>query len=143
MCPTLAACGQSDAIEGDEMSLTTGQRQILEGRLHDERERALSLLNRGVAERAGASEQDRAGDLSVLPFHQADLGTDAIDTELDVSNATRISDQLAEIDSALERLYATPDRFGICEDTGEPIPFARLQIIPWARTCGQAEQAGI
>lgn len=91
----------------------------------------------------GASEQDRAGDLTLLPFHPADLGTDAIDAELDVSNATRISDQLAEIDAALQRLYAAPDRFGTCEDTGEQIPFARLQIIPWARTCGQAEQAEI
>jgi RNA polymerase-binding transcription factor DksA len=125
------------------MPLTTAQREILEGRLHEERERSLSLLNRGVAERAGASEQDRAGDLTLLPFHPADLGTDAIDTELDVSNATRISDQLAEIDAALQRLYAAPDRFGTCEDTGEQIPFARLEIIPWARTCGQAEQAGV
>jgi RNA polymerase-binding transcription factor DksA len=120
------------------MSLTTGQRKILERRLHEERDRALSLLNRGLAERAGASEQDRAGDLSLLPFHLADLGTDAIGTELDVSNATRISDQLAEIDAALGRLYATPDQFGTCENTGEQIPFARLQIIPWARTCDQA-----
>jgi RNA polymerase-binding transcription factor DksA len=127
--------------KGPQMSLTTGQRKILEQRLHEERERALNMLNRGVAERAGASEQDRAGDLTLLPFHLADLGTDAIGTELDVSNAARISDQLAEIDAALERLYATPEQFGTCEDTGEQIPFARLQIIPWARTCDQAEQA--
>jgi DnaK suppressor protein len=123
------------------MSLTAGQRKILERRLHEERDRALSLLNRGVAERAGASEQDRAGDLTLVPLHPADLGTDAIGTELDVSNATRISDQLAEIDAALGRLYAAPDQFGTCEKTGEQIPFARLQIIPWARTCDQAEQA--
>ena len=49
------------------MSLTVGQRKILERRLHEERDRALSLLNRGLAERAGASEQDRAGDLTLLP----------------------------------------------------------------------------
>jgi hypothetical protein len=63
------------------MSLTVGQRKILERRLHEERDRALSLLNRGLAERAGASEQDRAGDLTLLPFHPADLGTDAIGTD--------------------------------------------------------------
>lgn len=123
------------------MSLTTRQREILERRLLDERERALESLNRTLAERGDASEQDRAGDLTLLPLHPADLGTDAIDTELDVSNATRISQELAEIDAALERLYATPEQFGTCEDTGQPIPFERLKIIPWARTCGQAEQA--
>lgn len=122
------------------MSLTAKQRKILERRLRDERERALETLNRTLAERASASEQDRSGDLTLLPMHPADLGTDAIDTELDVSNATRISQELAEIDAALERLYSAPERFGICEDTGDQIPFERLEIIPWARTCGQAER---
>ncbi|HEX8944816.1 MAG TPA: TraR/DksA C4-type zinc finger protein [Gemmatimonadaceae bacterium] len=122
------------------MSLTATQRKILERRLRDERERALETLNRTLAERASASEQDRSGDLTLLPMHPADLGTDAIDTELDVSNATRISQELAEIDAALERLYSAPERFGICEDTGDQIPFERLEIIPWARTCGQAER---
>lgn len=122
------------------MSLTAAQRKILERRLRDERERALGSLNRTLAERASASEQDRAGDLTLLPLHPADLGTDEIDTELDVSNATRISQELAEIDAALERLYAAPEQFGTCEDTGEQIPFKRLEIIPWARTCGQAER---
>jgi RNA polymerase-binding transcription factor len=122
------------------VSLTAAQRKILERRLRDERERALKTLNRALAERAGASEQERAGDLSLLPLHPADLGTDVIDTELDVSNATRISQELAEIDAALERLYAAPERFGICEDTGDQIPFERLEIIPWARTCGQADR---
>jgi len=56
--------------------------------------------------------------------------------ELDASNATRISRELAEIDAALERLYTNPERFGICEKTGAAIPYARLEIIPWARTCG-------
>jgi DnaK suppressor protein len=60
--------------------------------------------------------------------------------ELDASNATRTSREFAEIEAALERLYARPDRFGICEDTGQQIPFERLEIIPWARTCLEAER---
>ena len=55
--------------------------------------------------------------------------------ELDAANATRISNELAEIDAALERLYETPEKFGICEETGKDIPFRRLELIPWARTC--------
>jgi len=58
--------------------------------------------------------------------------------ELDASNAARMSRRLAEIDAALERRPRDPERFGICEDTGDAIPFARLDIIPWARICGQA-----
>jgi RNA polymerase-binding transcription factor DksA len=60
--------------------------------------------------------------------------------ELDASNATRVSDELAEIDAALERLYQKPDQFGICEDSGREIPFERLKIIPWARTCDMADR---
>ena len=58
--------------------------------------------------------------------------------ELDASNVTRMSRQLAEINAALERLYRDPERFGICEDTGGNTPFERLDVIPWARTCDQA-----
>ncbi len=73
-----------------------------------------------------------------MPFHFADRGTDTINTEVATSNATRESRELAAIDAALERLYRTPERFGVCEDTGEPIPFARLDVVPWARTCDEA-----
>jgi DnaK suppressor protein len=117
------------------MSLTQEQRSHLEQRLLEERARAQRMLNRSVEEYSGESEQDRAGDLTSLPFHVADRGTDTMQTELDASMATRVSHELAEIDAALDRLYRNPERFGICEDTGRDIPFERLDLIPWARTC--------
>jgi DnaK suppressor protein len=120
------------------MSLTDTQRKHLEQRLRDERERALRSLNRSVEMNANESEEERSGDLSKMPTHQADLGTDTMQGELDASNATRISRELAEIDAALERLYRDPEHFGICEKTGEPIPFGRLELIPWARTASDA-----
>ena len=115
------------------MALSPAQRQQIEKRLQEERDRAMRALNRSVDDRAGGSEQDRAGDLSSIPFHQADRGTDTMQEELEASNATRVSRELAEIDEALDRLYREPERFGISEKTGRPIPFERLQIIPGAR----------
>jgi len=44
---------------------------------------------------------------------------------------------LAEIDAALERMDA--GTYGICEDTGEPIPLARLRAIPWARYLAEVQ----
>lgn len=117
------------------MPLTAEQRQHLENRLRDERARIISDLDRYRATEADADEQDRAGDLTTVPFHLADRGTDTFEQELAASNVTRQSSELAEIDAALERLYRTPERFGVCEETGEDIPFERLDIIPWARTC--------
>lgn len=115
------------------MALSPAQRQQIEQRLHEERDRATRTLNRSIDDRAGSSEQDRAGDLSSIPFHQADRGTDTMQEELEASNATRVSRELAEINDALDRLYRDPERFGVSEKTGRPIPFERLKIIPWAR----------
>lgn len=120
------------------MSLSDKQRSHLERRLHEERARLLRALNRSVTDQSLVDGQDQDGDLSNVPFHLADRGTDTMQTELEASNATRMSRELAEIDAALERFYRAPDRFGICEDTGRPIPFERLDVIPWARTCERA-----
>lgn len=120
------------------MPLSSTQRQHLEQRLREERARVQDALNRSVSDSSGASEQDRAGNLTKVPLHFADLGTDEMQAALDAANETRMSRELAEIDDALERLYHDPDHFGICADTGREIPFERLDAIPWARTCADA-----
>jgi len=128
----LAAClFQSSASR--VMPLSDSQRNEIEQVLKQERERALRALNRSVDERADESDRDSDGDLSSVPFHAADRGTDTMQEELDASNATRVSRELAEIDEALDRLYREPERFGVSEKTGRPIPFERLKLIPWAR----------
>lgn len=121
------------------MPLSDAQRSHLEKRLKEERARLLRDLNRSVDDRAEADEQDRSGDLSAVPFHLADRGTQTMDDELAATNETRMSRELAEIDAALERLYRTPEQFGLCQETGRPIPYERLDVIPWARTCRQAD----
>ena len=115
------------------MPLSDTQRTEIEQVLKQERDRALRALNRSVSERSDESDRDSDGDLSSVPFHAADRGTDTMQEELDASNATRVSRELAEIDDALERLYREPENFGVSEKTGRPIPFERLKLIPWAR----------
>ncbi len=119
------------------MPLNKSQLKEIEGLLHEERERALRIVNRAVEDTSG--EQDRAGDLSSMPLHLADRGTDTMQDELDASNATRVTRQLVEIDAALERLIQTPEKFGVCEATGADISYERLKIIPWARTAEQGD----
>jgi RNA polymerase-binding transcription factor DksA len=114
------------------MSLSTEQRTQLEQRLQEERSRALETLHGISADQSGGTEQDESGDLTKMPFHMADLGTDTMDAELEASNATRTSRELTEIDDALDRLYRTPEKFGMTDD-GRQIPFERLVEVPWAR----------
>ena len=116
------------------MTLTKTQLQHLERRLQEERARALQTLNRSVSEEADETGQERSGDLTAYPTHPADLGTDTIDAELDAAGETRISQELVEINAALDRLYQHPERFGISEITGKRISMERLELIPWARS---------
>jgi DnaK suppressor protein len=115
------------------MALSAEQRTQIEQRLREERTRTLQVLRSLEADRSGDTTQDEAGDLSKVPFHPADLGTDTMDAELDASNVTRTSRELADIDDALDRLYRAPEKFGVADD-GKEIPFERLVVIPWART---------
>src|SRR5437870_1290416 len=115
------------------MTLTKRQREHLEKRLREERERVLRALGQYDAE-LGDEVQEAAGDVSKFPTHLADEGTDTFDRELDAQEASRLTGELEEIDAALERFYQAPDSFGRDERTGADIPFERLDVIPWART---------
>jgi DnaK suppressor protein len=119
------------------MALTEDQLRHLERRLLEERAGAQSVLRR-FDELRDASLTAAAGDLSDYPFHVADHGTDSYDQDMDTVHAERASRVLEQIDDALRRLYETPARFGICEETGEPIPLERLDLVPWAHTCREA-----
>jgi len=116
------------------MALTASQLQHLERRLQEERTRLHEQLRDFTNPEADEDSQEQAGDLTKVPTHLADLGTDVANEELEASIATRRSAELGEIDAALERIANTPDAYGVDENTGEPIPFERLDIIPYART---------
>lgn len=112
------------------MALTATQRKHLEARLLEERTRvadSLARYNRTSRE----TLQQEPGDRSAFHVNEADQGTEAADEEVDDLNAARETAELA----ALERLYKRPEEYGRCERTGKPIPFERLDLVPWARTC--------
>jgi RNA polymerase-binding transcription factor DksA len=120
------------------MALNEEERRRIERRLHEERERVLAVLRRFDEDR-DTSLTASSGDLSDYPFHVADHGTDSYDQEMDTVMAERASRELEAIDEALHRFYETPEQFGICENTGDPIPLERLELVPWTRTCIEAD----
>jgi len=77
------------------------------------------------------SRLDASGDLSSMPIHMADLGTDNFDQEFSLELMDSERRLLVEIDDALNRI--TAGTYGICEGTGKPISKARLEAQPWAR----------
>jgi RNA polymerase-binding transcription factor DksA len=120
------------------MALTEAQRRHLETRLREERNRVLAVLRR-FDEKRGSTQTAEAGDLSDYPFHMADHGTDTYDQQMETVFAERASRELEAIDRALHQLYEDPGHFGICENSGAPIPFERLDVVPWTRTCIEEE----
>ncbi len=116
------------------MAFSAKQLQHLEKRLTDERARVMRDLEVFTTTEASDDLEDRGGDLSKYPTHAADLGTDVNVEEVDASIATRQTAELVQIDEALDRIHNNPGQFGICENTGDQIPFERLDIIPWAKT---------
>jgi RNA polymerase-binding transcription factor DksA len=71
------------------------------------------------------------GNLSNMPLHMADVGTDTFDQEFALNMAASDREKLAEIDAALQRIA---DRtYGVCQITGKPIPKARLDANPLAK----------
>lgn len=79
------------------------------------------------------NRQDAAGDLSSMPIHMADLGSDNYEKEFTLGLIEGEREILRQIDAALSRIK--DGTYGICEATGRPISKARLKARPWAKYC--------
>ena len=79
------------------------------------------------------SRLDASGDLSSMPIHMADIGTDNYEQEFALNLIDSERKILHEITEALQRIEE--GTYGICEVTGRGISKARLEARPWARYC--------
>ncbi|MDG2030564.1 MAG: TraR/DksA C4-type zinc finger protein [Phycisphaerales bacterium] len=95
--------------------------------LLQKRAQLLGLLH-GIENEALRSN---GGNLSNMPLHMADVGTDTFDQDLALGMAETERKLLEEIFAALQRIK--DKTYGVCMMTGKQIPKARLQAKPWAR----------
>ena len=95
--------------------------------LLSKRAQLLGLLD-GIQNEALRSN---SGNLSTMPLHMADIGTDTFDQDLALGMAEAERKLLEEIYAALSRI--ADKTYGVCEMTKRPIPKARLEAKPWAR----------
>lgn len=85
------------------------------------------------SEATRANRQDASGDLSSMPIHMADIGTDNYEQEFTLGLIESERQVLREIEEALDRMRN--GTYGLCVATGQPIGRARLKAHPWARHC--------
>ena len=76
---------------------------------------------------------DANGDLSSMPIHMADMGSDNFEQEFTLHLMQSEEDTLGRIEIALERIEE--GTYGQCEVCGVRIPKARLNALPYATTC--------
>jgi len=113
--------------------LTAADIEHFEQMLLLKRREIISNVNEMEGETLKKSRLDASGDLSSMPIHMADIGTDNYEQEFALGLMDSERKLLKEIDDALQRIEQKT--YGICEGTGKPIPKARLEAQPWARYC--------
>jgi RNA polymerase-binding protein DksA len=97
--------------------------QSLRGRLTSDRD--------ARHEEAGSSLDDDASGI-------ADNATNEFDHNLAYALVSRQENALQDIEAALQRIEN--GTYGVCEETGEPIPEDRLKAIPWTRYTKEVQE---
>lgn len=97
----------------------------------------LLKVREALSKRIKRLAEDASEDTPGYSIHMADAGTDSFDRDLTLGLASFEQEALYEVDAALQRL--DDGMYGVCELTGRPIPWKRLEAIPWTRFSIEAE----
>ena|SRR5436190_12887953 len=104
------------------------------------RQHLLDLSKRLKSDMKGLSHEalrgtagDQAGNLSKLPLHIADLGSDSYDQELAISLLENDNQIAEDIKSAMDRI--DNGTFGRCAECDTPITKERLNAVPFTPYC--------
>ena len=106
-------------------------------RLIKQRERLLRLREI-VQKEIHQLTAEACEEIPSFSMHPADAATDSFDRDLVLGLASFEQGGLYEIDAALRRI--DDGTSGVCELTDRPIPWKRLEAVPWARFCVEAER---
>ena len=97
------------------------------------RARLLGDLDQLTDEALKWNQPEAAGNLSNLPLHMADVGTENYDQEFTLGLIENDQTTIGEINEAIYRIEQ--GRFGLCEECSGPVHRNRLQAIPYTRHC--------
>ncbi|MBS0623062.1 MAG: TraR/DksA family transcriptional regulator [Verrucomicrobia bacterium] len=103
-------------------------------------EKRLQLMKRQLTHSLEGSTKEvkRPDEATGYSQHQADQGTDDFDRRLNLELTSKEFEILRQIDRALEKIGE--DTYGVCDVTGEPIPLARLDAVPYATMTVKAQE---
>jgi len=120
----------TDPTEKKILSLKTplNAKQLREFRDRLMKYRAQLLIDLSAIEKEAL---DVNSDISHMPIHMADVGSDAYDQDLKLGMVASERKRIRDIEDALVRIKKKT--YGVCYLTGSKIPEARLNAKPWAK----------
>ena len=124
--------GQGDKKLGDK-KLSEADLETYKNRLMTLRARIRGDVSTMADGALSQSRSEAAGDLSAMPLHMADIGSDNFEREQTLSFIQSDSKTLMLIEEALARIKS--GTYGICESCGCSIPKARLNVLPYTDCC--------
>lgn len=115
-------------MKNDELEAFRQTLEMLRARLRGD-------LDQMTDEALRRSIVNGSGNLSNVPLHMADVGSENYDQEFTLELIENEQGTLELVNEALDRLEQ--GKFGLCVECGEPISKPRLQAIPYTRHCIQ------
>ena len=114
-------------------SLKSEELESYRSTLLDLRARLKGDLNQMTDEALKRNQPESSGNLSNLPLHMADVGTENYDQEFTLGLIENEQETLDQIHDALARI--TAGTYGRCEECRQPIAKPRLQALPYTPRC--------
>jgi DnaK suppressor protein len=102
-------------------------------RLQDLKEELLRV-RRGMEE----DERQRSEEERDTQLDSGDMSQEMFTREMDATIGEQVERRLKDVDRALQKI--DEGTYGICDDTGEPIPKGRLEAVPEAIRTVEAQQ---
>jgi DnaK suppressor protein len=85
-----------------------------------------------------ADERQRAENEGDTQLDSGDMSQEMFTREMDATIGEQVERRLKDVDRALQKI--DEGTYGICDDTGEPIPKGRLEAVPEAIRTVEAQQ---
>ena len=107
--------------------------KVYKERLLQLRSRLRGDVNGMAAAALNQTRTEASGDLSSMPIHMADVGSDNFEQEFTLGLMENDGETLEQIELALERIEEGV--YGLCIECERPVPKTRLNAIPHTPFC--------
>jgi DnaK suppressor protein len=126
--PTAAAVPTNGRPRKNLAGITPRELEVFRDRILAKRREIVGDMSSMERE---ALRSGSGSNLSNLPLHMADMGTDNYEQEFTLGLMEKDRKLLRDLNDGLAKIQN--GTYGICEGTGKPISKARLEAQPWAR----------